>query len=272
MGDGNAQRRAIAAFIATSMRPCEQLDVTLGRSGTLLAAAMLLESLDEKLARPSGQAPTPDLHAFGSQTLAAIWAALDEQPSLRVLAPEAYLGMAHGWAGYFYAALRWCAASGDPLPPRLVERLHEYTTLKTRKGRGVYWRRTFGSTAYDAMPGWCNGSAGAVFLFTLAHRLLGDAEWLELAELSAWHAWDEPRRTGDLCCGSAGRAYAMLSLYKLTGANEWLSRARQLANHAVTAVGPTAQRPNSLWKGELGVAVLIADLASPENAAMPFFE
>jgi hypothetical protein len=33
-----------------------------------------------------------------------------------------------------------------------------------------------------------------------------------------------------------------------------------------------AQRANTLWKGELGVAVLIADLASPETARMPFFE
>lgn len=202
----------------------------------------------------------------------AIWNELDTPPALPDSPPDTYLGIAHGWAGYCYAALRWCAASGDELPPRLVERLHEYTALQMRKGRGVYWRRTLGSSPFDAMPGWCNGSAGAVFLFTLAHRLLGEPEWLELAELSAWHAWDEPRGTGDLCCGSAGRAYAMLNLYKHTGATEWLSRARQLANHAAISVGPTAQRPNSLWKGELGVAVLIADLASPENAAMPFFE
>ena len=32
------------------------------------------------------------------------------------------------------------------------------------------------------------------------------------------------------------------------------------------------QRTDSLWKGELGIAVLIADLESPENARMPFFE
>ena len=75
-----------------------------------------------------------------------------------------------------------------------------------------------------------------------------------------------PRR-----CGSAGRAYALLNLYKHTGATEWLSRARQLANHAVSALS-SSQRHDSLWKGELGVAVLIADLASPENALMPFFE
>jgi hypothetical protein len=122
------------------------------------------------------------------------------------------------------------------------------------------------------MPGWCNGSAGQVFLFTLAHRLLGDKEWLQLAELSAWNTWDEPRGPSDLCCGSAGRAYALLNLYRHTGATEWLSRSRQLANHAAATATSTSQRTNALWKGELGIAVLIADLASPENARMPFFE
>jgi hypothetical protein len=30
--------------------------------------------------------------------------------------------------------------------------------------------------------------------------------------------------------------------------------------------------PHSLYKGDVGVAVLIADLERPEFAAMPFFE
>jgi serine/threonine-protein kinase len=179
--------------------------------------------------------------------------------------------MAHGWTGYLYAALRWCDASGDPLPSRLAERLHEFTSLQTVVGRGVCWR-TAVHTPHSFLPSWCNGSAGQVFLFTLAHRLLGDDEWLRLAELSAWNNWDDPRSIANLCCGSAGRAYALLNLYKHTGAIEWLSRARHLANHAAAHAAATTQRTNTLWKGELGVAVLIADLASPENARMPFFE
>jgi len=261
MGDVQSEHRAVAAFLSASRRPCAQLDVTLGRSGSLLAAAMLLGSLDD-----------PSLRAFGSETLASIWSELDARPALRDGTPDTYLGIAHGWAGYLYAATRWCAASGDTLPARLVERLHEYAAMQTPRGRGTHWRRMADSPPFDVMPGWCNGSAGAVFLWTLAHRLLGDGEWLALAELAAWHAWDEPRATGDLCCGSAGRAYAMLNLYRHTGSTEWLSRARQLANHAAGAIAATALRPNSLWKGELGVAVLIADLEAPESARMPFFE
>jgi predicted Ser/Thr protein kinase len=261
-GDTLSERRAIEAFLHSSRKPCEEIDLALGRSGSLLASAMLLA------VRPEAAA----LRAFGAETMSAIWNELDARPPIQESPAGAYLGTAHGWAGYIYAALRWCAASGDSLPVRLVERLHEYAALKTLKGRGAYWRIATDRPLSSAMPGWCNGSAGQVFLFTLAHRLLGDERWLKLAELAAWNNWDEPRGVTSLCCGSAGRAYALLNLYKHTGETAWLSRACQLANYTAAAAASTSQRTNSLWKGELGVAVLIADLASPENARMPFFE
>lgn len=139
--------------------------------------------------------------------------------------------MAHGWSGFLYAALRWCVASGDLLPLGLVERLHQLAALKLLKGRGTYWPMPVGALESN-MPGWCNGSAGHLFTFTLAHRVLGDAQWLHLAEQCAWNNWDEPRGVTTLCCGTAGRSDALLNLYKHTGATEWLSHARHLANHA----------------------------------------
>jgi eukaryotic-like serine/threonine-protein kinase len=260
MGNAVAQRRAVTAFLRASRKPCAQLDLTLGRSGSLLASAMLLDLND-----------VPELRAFGSETMKEIWSQLDACPPLPSI-NGMYVGMAHGWTGYLYAALRWCAASGDALPPRLIERLHELAALKTMKGRGAYWRVMTDSPANAMVATWCNGSAGSVFLFILAHRLLEDPQWLELAHLAAWNCWDEPCGPASLCCGSAGRAYALLNLYKHTGATEWLSRARQLANHAAANAAATAQRKNSLWKGEVGVGVVVGDLESPENARMPFFE
>src|ERR1051326_2896058 len=265
MGAELAQRRAVAAFIDASTKPCEQLDLTLGRSGSLLAAAMLLAVSSDL---PEAEA----LRAFGARTMREIWEELDAMPPIVASLSGTYLGIAHGWGGYIYAALRWCAASGDALPPRLVERLDELAAMKLHDGRGAVWPMMIDSAPEHIYPGWCNGSAGMLFLFTLAHRLLGDARWLELAELCAWAPWDMQRATASLCCGGAGRAYALLNLYKHTGDTAWLSRARQIANVAAANAVATAQRPHSLWKGELGVAVLIADLASPENARMPFFE
>jgi serine/threonine-protein kinase len=264
-GDLNAQAKAISAFLQSSQRDCTNLDLTLGRSGTLLATAMLLERCDF----PEGIAA---LRPFGDATLRAIWTALDAMPPLAQCPPDTYLGMAHGWSGYLYAALRWCDVSGTPIPAQLERRLHELADLGIANGRGTFWRRQTGSPAHDLMVGWCNGASGHVFTWTLAHRLLGAPRWLALAERSAWHEWDQPRHHADLCCGTAGRAYALLNLYKHTGATEWLSRARQLANHAASAAVETSQRTNALWKGELGIAVLISDLSAPEQAAMPFFE
>lgn len=261
MGNDGAHDRAIAAFLRASRQPCAELDLTLGRSASLLAASMLLPLGDHR-----------ELRAFGSETMNEIWSELDQRPPIGESRKRTYLGIAHGWCGYMYAALRWCAASGDALPFRLTERLHELAALRILKGRGAYWRTLADDPSSTSMPGWCNGSAGHVFLFTLAHRVLGDAEWLRLAELAAWNTWDEARGPTTLCCGTSGRAYALLNLYKHTGDREWLARARALANHAAENAVATSQQRYSLWKGELGPAVLIADLASPETARMPFFE
>ncbi|HEX6083305.1 MAG TPA: lanthionine synthetase LanC family protein [Thermoanaerobaculia bacterium] len=265
-GDSSSKRESIRRFLRASGKPCDEIDLVLGRSGSLLASAMLLPL--------AGEWPdvAGELRAFGAGTMRAIWNELDALPSIEQAVERRFLGLAHGWAGYFYASMRWCAASGDALPARLAGRMHEYAELKTLHARGAYWRRTVDPAAHPLMPGWCNGSAGQVFVFTLAHRLLGDEEWLRLAELSAWDNWDQPRGPSSLCCGTAGRAYASLNFYKHTGASEWLSRARHLANHAAAVANATPERKNSLWKGELGVAVLVADLESPQNARMPFFE
>ena len=257
-GDAYAQGRAIEAFLAASSEPCDELDLTLGRSGTLLACALIQES-------------GGDVSAFGNRVLQEIWSLLDERPPIAASTPQTYLGMAHGWSGYLYAALRWSLASGAPLPSRLPDRLDELAALRTPKGRGAYWRRQAGGPNSDFIPGWCNGAAGQLFVWTAAHDTLG-GRWLELAELAAWMTWEEPQYTADLCCGSAGRAYALLNFYRHTGDREWLSRSIRLANHAASQAHVEPFGPHALWKGELGVAVLIADLASPEEARMPFFE
>jgi len=124
------------------------------------------------------------------------------------------------------------------------------------------------------MPGWCNGSAGMVHLACIAHRTLGDDRLAELAEVAAWHAWEGGEGPVDLCCGYAGRAYALLELHRQGGSPKWLDRARVLAERA-TKIAPqlrSDEHPrHSLYKGELGLVLLIADLAEPRAAAMPMF-
>lgn len=264
-GDAFGQRQWLQTFISASLEPIEEIDLTLGRCGTMLFAAMLLDVSRDLPANELAR-----LVDLGDTTLRDVWAKLDARPPIAEAAGD-YLGIAHGWSGYLYATLRWCRAAGTPLPENVAGRLDELANARIEKGRGALWPRTAGSGLSDRMPGWCNGSAGFVFLWTLAHDLLRNDAYLRLAELAAWNTWEEPVATGDLCCGSAGRAYSLLNLYRHTGEREWLGRAKMLANHAATTLESSLCR-HALWKGDLGIAVLIADLESPETAAMPLFE
>ncbi|HYG65576.1 MAG TPA: lanthionine synthetase LanC family protein, partial [Thermoanaerobaculia bacterium] len=177
--------------------------------------------------------------------------------------------------GLLYTTLRWCRAAGVPRPPRLAERLTELADCALARGRGLLWPwrdGPEGGAEVASMPGWCNGSAGFVYLWTLAGRELGGPDWRPLAEGAAWHTWEAPDRSGNLCCGLAGRAYALLHLWRHGGGAEWLERARELAESAAREIDATTDAPDSLFRGLPGVAALAADLTRPETAAFPLFE
>jgi len=242
-------------------------------------------------------APLPDLLAPGDELLAGIWRQIDPLPPLSACPEAPNLGMAHGWAGYLYATLRWCQAAVRPLPAGLAARLGELADSAESWGRGARWRwngqplaEAHGLAAPAAprwMAGWCNGSAGMVHLWTLASRMqaptsestsgsaprgraASSGRWLQLAHAAAWHAWEADDQGESLCCGLAGRAYALLDLYQAGAGAEWLERARMLADRAAAAPEVT-DASHSLYRGKLGIAVLAADLERPESAAMPLF-
>ncbi len=108
----------------------------------------------------------------------------------------------------------------------------------------------------------------------LAHRLYGERNFLDLARDTAWNVWEEKqgKEVNSLCCGFSGRAYGLLSFYKHSGEEQWLARAWDLADRSIDSVRQWCEARNSLYKGEIGVAVLASDLERPEGAAMPFFE
>lgn len=197
---------------------------------------------------------------------------LDRRRSLVIIG--LHLGVAHGWAGFLYATLCWRRAADVPLPPQVEARLEQLAALAEPYGRGLRWAWQMPRETPEAsyMPGWCNGSSGYVFLWSLAHSLLADERYLDLARGAAWDACDAPDRAGSLCCGLVGRSYALLNLYKHTGEVEWLTRARDLGERAARG-GPIDPRfSHSLYKGDVGLAILAADLAQPDYAAQPFFE
>jgi len=271
MGDHVSQRDAIDGFIRASRAPSDCLDLTLGKSGTLLGCALLLEAMPDTpvLDRPS-------LVDFGHQVMRDIWDQLDVFAPVRECAELPFLGVAHGWAGILYATLRWCQVAQAQLPAAVHGRLAQLAQCAEPAGQGLRWKRVLarqeGSPAWgDYVPSWCNGSGGFVFLWTLAHAVLRGDTYRVLAERAARHAWEDPDRYGDLCCGCAGRAYALLELYKSSGEQEWLRGARELAAHAAATIRRRRLVRDGLYKGEVGVAVLAADLTAPETACMPVF-
>jgi eukaryotic-like serine/threonine-protein kinase len=280
MGDVVSQQRAVEKFVdAASSAPCENLDVTLGRSGTLLGAALLLEAISG-----STFVNANVLVEFGNEALNGLWSKLQEFTPIRECREVAYSGIAHGWAGMLYATMSWCRSSGTALPAGIEERLDQLVRLADQSGRRARWKwRIRGHRLEQGetyLPGWCNGSAGFVHLWTLAHQMLGKAAHGALAEKAGFDAWESEGKIGNLCCGFAGQAYALLNLYKHTGDKEWLHRAQAQAQRAARSImelpggdySELTLRAESLYKGELGVAVLAAEFERPEFATMPFFE
>jgi serine/threonine-protein kinase len=270
-GDHPRLRRAVREFMAESDPPDAALDLTTGRTGTLLGAILLLEMLpgEEREVRE-------ELLEFGHLTAKAVW---DRTRSFGPVEEDDQLtstGMAHGWAGVVYGQLRWCQTTGSAVPPELELRLEQLARLAEPTGRGMRWPWTVGQGGDGprTMPGWCNGSAGFVHLWALAHRLLDRQAYLELASSAGWDVFDDASPVTSLCCGLTGRAYALLALYRHTGDIQWRDRAVVLAGRAFARRTELDHElaAQSLYKGVVGMALLAADLAHPEGAAMPFFE
>ncbi len=266
--DDHGQQVAVEAFISAG-ELCDQIDIAFGKSGLLIGCTILFNVMPLHI-------DSTALLAFGQKLLQDIWLILDNQPPLREGTQMTTLGAAHGWCGYLFATMQWCEASGTVVPSQLEERLQQLAELSQPVGRSLNWARKLGDVGNNSMlaASWCNGAAGYVYLWTMASQLLGyDERYERLAHMAAWHAYQgSSDAVGNLCCGLAGRAYALLSLYKQTGELPWLERARILAIRAASNPKIEHNLCNSLYHGDIGIAMLALDLGSPNFSCMPFFE
>jgi eukaryotic-like serine/threonine-protein kinase len=269
--DRSTSREAVGHFTEVTRHRCKPIDLTLGRTGALLGCALLAEHSDDENLRDAGQTLLKDL-----------WREIDGYAAIGECPEMTSLGIAHGWAGLLYTTLTWCAVSGTAPPPSFDRRLNELAALAEPFGRGFQWKcDAFHATSASYLPGWCNGSAGYVFLWTRAYQLTRNPLYLELAEGAAWHTWETKIANISLCCGMAGQGYALLNFYRHSSDDVWLQRAKQIVKAAtlLASAHPTRPendspetRPTSLYKGVTGLAVLAADVELPQYARMPMFE
>lgn len=271
MGDIPSQLDGIRSFTKAAEAPCDNIDVTLGSSGILLGCALLNETMP-------GHA---EIDQTGIKYFNDIHGRIQTMPPIAEEKHFLSTGIAHGWAGVLYAFLMWCRSSKSMLPEDLPERLTQLADLAEPAQVGIQWQVKLRSSEHrhsaHYLPSWCNGTGGMIHLWTLAHAMMKDDRYLEMAEGAAWNAIAARPHINQLCCGRPGQAYGVLNLYKHTMEKRWLDYARQLADESLRLSPPPSVTASprlhcSLYKGPIGSALLFADMATPECAAMPLFE
>ena len=244
------------AFLGFACGDVQRADLTTGLAGRLLGAALLYA------ARPS-----VPLGEYGDRLLEHFVTAFDPESAPRGC-NQAYLGIAHGWGGIYYAALCWSRARNTPPPQWLYEGVEGICGFVRVSGSGAAWPVTGrGGTPWR---GWCHGSAGYVHLLLMGAVVLGRPDLIEIAVAAGDYACQH-MPAGSLCCGSTGSGFAALALFRATGDGRWVDRARAMSRHATSLVETRAMRTDSLYKGDIGAAVLELALRSPACAAQPLF-
>jgi eukaryotic-like serine/threonine-protein kinase len=267
MNDVNGYYRSVMNFITASSRPCENPDVTVGKASTLIGCCILLENLffENKILADA-------IKSLGQTKLKEIWEHADSSGPMAGNPSIQYFGIAHGWAGILFATLKWCDLSRQLLPEKFFGRLDELIKLGIKEENFIRWHLTGKDAA--SWPGWCHGSAGYTFLWTLLYKITREERFMEMAEKTANHflAIDKNGTNGSLCCGMSGEAYALLSLFKITGNNFYLNEAKALGKRILKNIYGPGMKNNSLYKGDVGAAVLFTELMEPKFALMPLFE
>jgi eukaryotic-like serine/threonine-protein kinase len=267
MGDYNTYFTSVQNFIKESSKPCENLDLAVGKSSTLIACSILLENCFIKNSPLENE-----ITRFGNGIMEEIWNQIDSSPEIRENNSIRYRGIAHGLAGILYATLKWCNVSAKILPTCFFDRVEQLVDLGIERNGQIRWNIT--SADSISWPGWCHGSAGYIFLWTLLFKYSNDRKFLDIGEKAAQHflETDRDNTNGSLCCGMAGQAYALLNLFKITENNFFLHEATRIAKKILVHAYLPVLRNNSLYKGDVGIGVLFTELTQPRFALMPLFE
>jgi hypothetical protein len=187
-------------------------------------------------------------------------------------ATEKRLGAFHGLAANAYAMLR----GRHLLPPdrrdEMFGRILQALRATAIEEAGCQnWANNIGTSTrpklFAMVVQYCNGAPGVV---TCMADFPKDPRWEidSLLQRAGEFIWSVGPLTKlpVLCHGTPGNGYAFLKLYQRSGEPKWLERARRFAMHSIDqnerALAKYGQRKYSLWTGDLGLAIYLADCIS----------
>jgi len=249
-------------FLEAAVSDTTVWDTTLGKLSVVLACSEMLSTAIDTPAQNSTLVTKAD------SILQSVWTELQDSP---ILSSGANIGFSHGTVGLIYTTILMDKFTNSASTYPIYDALSEFfeKVQPVGRGNGFPWRNE-NAVDLGMMGGWCNGSAGAVFLFAAMYEHDSNPEWINKVEQFAWHVWESDGGIYDLCCGSAGRIYSLLRAYQITGDSQWIKRAELIGKNAIGRVhSDDAYPPWSLFKGRLGLALAIEALTTPEEASMP---
>ncbi len=241
----------------------ERREVMWGSPGTMLAAAALHES--------TGEPRWLELWRTSAARLRDDWDPETELWRQQLYGKsEQWLGPAHGFAGCILAL---AAHPDDELHRRAAAATARYAVEADGLAN---WPPVASMERLDANGDgsirvqWCHGAPGVVA--SLASLAPDDDEHGRLLRAGGDLTWVAgPLAKGsNLCHGTAGNGYAFLALFARTGDELWLERARGFAMHSLGQVARARAELGrgryTLWTGDPGVALYLADCLAGESA------
>ncbi len=233
-GDSRGARDAVDQFLSAAIyRPSHHSDVNLGGVGLALAADRLAG-----LSLSAGH--RRKLRELRTQLIGRAWK--EAPPEFR--SPQR-LGFAHGVAGMVVGSL---TGGKSPEADEAADRLRR---LPVMIRRGIKWPVRGGGDYF--MPGWCNGVAGHLLMWTRVWQCSGLSEDREMMERTAWGVLESQTSLGNLCCGAAGQAVALASFASRRGRTFVAQAGRRIARQAPPAMAQGRSCPESV-PGRTGAA------------------
>ena len=232
----------------------EAVEIMWGAPGTMLAAQAMLDwTGDDRWAEA------------WRESAEAVWAARENDGlwTNRIYGRtiKGGLGPPHGLVGNVHALL---PALDDSRREQLERETAAVLAGAARSENGLSnWPRLAEGDAEDLRLQWCHGAPGVV---TTAADYLDEELLLAGAEL-IWQAGPPGMEKGSgICHGTAGNGHAFLKVFERTGDELWLDRARRFAVHAVEQVERRGKGRYSLFTGDVGVALYVADCLDGRSA------